>query len=89
MVDEAVVAKSDVVVAFVVVEFSPVKFCRVDDALTRRLVAVTKPEEVRLPPVPTVKKRFVVEAVVAKRLVEVALVVVPIVTVRAEMVDEA
>ena len=48
-----------VVVAFVVVEFNPVKFCRVVEPVTRRLGTVRRPVEVmapakRLPKVPVV-----------------------------------
>lgn len=56
LVELAVVEKKDVDVAFVVVEFTPVKFCNVDEA------------EERKPPVRVEKSetmRFVVEAVVA------------------------
>ena len=61
-----------VVVAWVVVPFTAVKFWRVVDELARRLAKVPRPDEVKLPPVPVVKKRFVVLAVVAKRFVVVA-----------------
>lgn len=47
------------------------------------------PVSVSAPPFALVKKRLVLDALVAKKLVEVALVVVPSVTVSEEMVDEA
>ena len=47
------------------------------------------PVDVRLPPLEVVKNRLVVEAVVANRFVEVAFVVVPLVTVSADMVVDA
>ena len=46
------VAKSDVVVALVVVAFTPVKFWRVEEPVARRLPVVVKPEtesEARVP----------------------------------------
>lgn len=69
-VEEAVVAKDVVVVAFVVVELSPVKFCNVLDAFTRR-VFVTKTLAVAF-----VEYKLVELAVVAKDVVVVAFVVV-------------
>jgi len=42
-VEEAVVAKKLVVVAFVDVELSAVKFCKVDEPVTRRLERVERP----------------------------------------------
>ena len=69
---DAVVVKSVVEVAFVVVEFSAVKFWRVVELFAWIMKAVTCPVEVKVPPLPVVKKRFVVEATVAKMLVVVA-----------------
>ena len=43
----AEVAKSEVEVAFVVVELRAVKFCRVEDPVTRRLPVEVRPETVR------------------------------------------
>ena len=119
LVEEAVVAKKLVVVALVEVEFSAVKFWRVDEASDRKPpVRVERPEtlsELRVPtlvreeaktfearvapvsvpagaepvifpvrfPVAVVKKRFVVEAFVAKKLVVVAEVPVAVVKVKA------
>ena len=68
------VENSVVVVAFVVVLFSPVKFWKVEEAFARRLAKVPRPDEVRFPPEAVVKKRFVVLALVAKKFVVVALV---------------
>ena len=67
--------ESEVDVALVVVEFRPVKFCSVDDPLERRLEALIAPA-VMLPVLRDVEKRLVDEAVVAKKLVLVELVVV-------------
>ena len=63
LVLEAVVAKILVEVALVVVEFVAVKFCNVEEPVTRRLVVVTRPVEVKFP----------VCAVVAKSDVELAV----------------
>ena len=52
LVELAVVANMFVVVALVEVELSAVKFCRVLDAVARRLAVVVKPETVRFPRVP-------------------------------------
>jgi hypothetical protein len=60
----AVVEKKFVVVALVVVALRAVKFWRVVEELARKLVAVTWPVEVTLPPLAVVKKRLVEEAVV-------------------------
>ena len=79
MVVLAIVAKSVVEVALVVVEFNPVKFCKVVEPKTSRLANVPRPLDVRLPPMPVVKKRLVVDAVVENRLVVVADVVVDLV----------
>ena len=43
----AVVEKREVVVALVEVEFEAVKFCRVEEAFTKRLPVVVRPVEVR------------------------------------------
>jgi hypothetical protein len=67
--------ESEVDVALVVVEFRPVKFCSVDDPLERRLEALIDPA-VMLPVLRDVEKRLVDEAVFAKKLVLVELVVV-------------
>jgi hypothetical protein len=74
-VEAVPVIASTVVVALVVVEFRPVKFCSVDDPLERRLEALIDPA-VMLPVLRDVEKRLVDEAVVAKKLVLVELVVV-------------
>lgn len=58
-------------VAFVVVEFTAVKFCSVVDPVRRRLEKVPKPS-VREPIFAEVENRFVEEAVVEKKLVVVA-----------------
>ena len=64
-----VVPKIDVVVAFEVVLFNPVKFCRVDEPFIKifanvpRPPAVTAPANVIFPPFAVVKKRFDVDAV--------------------------
>ncbi len=63
---DAVVEKKFVVVALVPVAFTKVKFWRVDEPVTRRFDAVKRPVDEMEPKVP----------VVAKRLVEVAFVVV-------------
>ena len=91
LVVEAVVAKKLVVVALVPVALTKVKFWRVDEALARILAKVPVPDEVRFPPLPVVKKRFVEEAVVEKREVVVALVVVelPVIVRLPSMVEEA
>src|ERR1019366_4264897 len=77
LVVEALVAKKLVVVAEVPVALTKVKFCRVVDDVTKRLVVVAPPLEVkadvvREPMVAALEKRFVVEALVAKKLVVVA-----------------
>ena len=63
-----------VVVAEVPVAFTKVKFCKVLEALSKRFARVPRPVEVKLPPLPVVKNKFVDEAVVEKRFVVVALV---------------
>ena len=63
---DAVVAKKLVEVLFEVVELTPVKFWRVVEPVTRRLLAVKRPVDEIEPKV----------AAVAKRFVEVAFVVV-------------
>ena len=72
----------EVVVDFEVVEFRAVKFWNVEEAVVRRLVNVPKPVDVRFPPLAPVKKKFVEEAVVEKKLVVVALVPVAEVNIR-------
>ena len=51
LVDDAVVAKSAVVVAWLVVALSPVKFCKVVEPVARMLSACKVPVAVRLLPV--------------------------------------
>ena len=92
----AVVLKKFVVVALVPVALTKVKFCKVEEALTRRLVKLPVPPEVILlvrvsvPPEPVVKKRLVVEAVPAKKApVEVELVVVELAAVKFWKVEDA
>ena len=58
------------------------KFWRVVEPLAKMLANVPRPVEVRLPPLPVVKKRLVVLAVVEKRFVVVALVVVEFMAVK-------
>ena len=74
LVDEAVVAKLFVVVALVEVELSAVKFWRVEEPFTRRLARVPRPLMNVVPKFAAVANIFVELAVVAKRLVVVALV---------------
>ena len=69
---DAVVAKKLVEVLFEVVELTPVKFWRVVEPVTRRLLAVKSPDVLSEPKV----------AAVANKLVEVAFVVVPFVAVK-------
>ena len=71
----AEVRASEVEVAFVVVEFNAVKFWRVLEPVLNRFESVARPPE-KLPKLAVVAKRLVVDAVVAKKLVEVAFVVV-------------
>jgi hypothetical protein len=85
---DAVVAKKLVVVAFVLVEFSAVKFWRVLEPVTRRLARVPRPLKNVVPKVANVEKRLVLDAVVAKKFVEVALVVVLFSAVKFWRVDE-
>jgi len=59
LVVEAVVAKRLVEVLLVVVEFTPVKFWRVDEPVTRRLLAVNRPVDEMEPKVPFVANKFV------------------------------
>lgn len=86
LVDEAVVEKKFVVVAEVPVAFTKVKFWRVVEPVINRLVKVPRPVEVKLPPEPVVKKRFVELAVVEKKLVVVAEV--PVAEVKVKLVKE-
>lgn len=72
LVDEAVPEKKLVEVEFDEVELRAVKFCSVDEELASMFRKVPNPVEVKLPPEPVVKKRLVLDAVVAKKLVEVA-----------------
>ena len=73
LVVEAVVVKRLVEVALVPVALMKVKFWRVLEPLSKRLAKVPSPVAVKLPPFAVVKNKFVEEAVVEKRLVEVAL----------------
>ena len=59
-------------VALVPVALTKVKFWKVEEAFARRLVKVPRPDEVRFPPEAVVKKKLVVEALVAKKEVVVA-----------------
>jgi len=68
LVEDAVEAKLLVEVLLVVVPCKAVKFWRVDEPVVRSVAAVTPPV-VMLPKEPTVAKRLVLEAVVAKKLV--------------------
>ena len=74
LVEDAVVAKIEVEVAFVVVELRAVKFWRVEEPETRRLANDPSPVEVKAPDVKLVADRLVKAPVVAKKLVEVELV---------------
>ncbi len=67
---------SEVLVAFVVVELSAVKFCRVEEPVARILAALNRPLLFMFPALSKVANRLVELAVVAKRLVVVALVTV-------------
>ena len=73
--------KRFVVVALVPVAFWKVKFWSVVEPLSKRLVSVLAPA------LKTEAKRFVVEAVIAKKLVVVAFVVVELVLVRLVLVS--
>jgi hypothetical protein len=75
LVVEAVVAKKLVVVALVPVAFTKVKFWRVEEALSKRLAPVIE-LAVRVPTLPEVLNKLVEDAVVEKKLVVVAEVVV-------------
>jgi hypothetical protein len=78
-----------VVVAALEVEFRAVKFWRVDDEFALKLEKVPRPEEVICPPIAVEKKRLVEEAVVLKKLVEVAEVEVEFEAVKFCKVVEA
>ena len=82
LVLDAVVAKKLVVVAFVPVALTKVKFCKVVEALARKLFPVIVAVDVKLPPLTVVKYRFVDDAVPAKKLVVVALVPVALTKVK-------
>jgi hypothetical protein len=82
--DEAVAAKK-----FVEVPNVPANDWKVDDPEAKRLLATKTPVEVALPVKSLVEYSWVLEAVEAKRFVDVALVVVPKVVVRLAIVDEA
>jgi hypothetical protein len=62
---------------------------KVDEPVAKRLLATKTPVEVALPVKSLVEYSWVLEAVEAKRFVDVALVVVPKVVVRLAIVDEA
>ncbi len=75
VVPKRFVEKKLVVVAAVPVAFTKVRFWRVEEELTRRLLRVMR-FVVSEPMAAALAKKFVVEAVVVKSVVEVALVVV-------------
>lgn len=81
--EDAVVAKIEVEVELVVVERSAVKLFRVVDPLTKRLDEVTDPVDVTFPAFRFAVERLVDDALVAKKLVVVALVPVARVKVKA------
>ena len=83
LVLDAVVAKEVVVVALVEVEFSAVKFWRVEEPVAVMFAAVREPVRVRFAPFPVVKAK-----VVAKNEVEVAFVEVEFCAVKFWRVDE-
>lgn len=87
-VNEPSVAKREVEVAFVDVLFNAVKFWRVLEPVTRRLARLPSPLMKVLPKVAKVPKRFVEDAVVAKKLVVVALVLVEFNAVKFWRVEE-
>lgn len=64
------------------------KFWKVEEALARMLANVPRPLDVKLPPVPVVKKRLVEEAVVEKRFVVVAELEVELIAVKLWRVVE-
>jgi len=64
-------------VAFVVVEFTPVKFWRVEEPVRRALIVVTRPELV------TLKIVLVAKAAVDEEMTKARLLVVEAVGVRA------
>ena len=82
-----VVAKNEVLVLLVVVELSPVKFWRVDDPYESKVAPVTLPS-VALPAFKTVAKRLVELAVVLKKLVVVAALPVALMKVKFWRVEE-
>ena len=82
-----VVAKNEVLVLLVVVEFNPVKFWKVDEPYESKVAPVMLPR-VAFPALSTVAKRLVEEAVVAKRLVVVAALPVALMKVKFWRVDE-
>ena len=63
------------------------KFCKVDEPLARRLASVARPP-VRFPVLSDVEKRFVEEATLEKKLVEVEFVVVDCSAVKFCSVDD-
>ena len=87
LVELAVVAKLLVLVLLVVVDCNPVKFWRVDDPYESKLLAVTDPK-VEFPAFNTVAKRLVELAVVVKKLVLVLLVEVLLIAVKFCKVEE-
>ena len=88
LVLDAVVANERVVVALVEVELSAVKFWRVELPFTKRLAIVESPFTNSLPVLKVVAKRLVEDAVVAKKFVLVAFVVVEFPTLRSERVED-
>ncbi len=79
--------ENEVEVELVVVELSPVKFCSVDDPYESKFEALIEPL-VMLPVLREVEKRLVDEAVPAKKLVLVELVVVDCKAVKFWRVEE-
>jgi hypothetical protein len=71
LVKTPLVAKSEVEVALVVVDSSPVKFWRVEEEVERRLAKVPRPEKVAVPPRRVVKVPLVANALVVVEFVEV------------------
>ena len=88
LVLDAVVAKNEVEVAFVEVEFPAVKFWRVDEPVERMLPNDPRPVAVSVPTFAVVPKRFVKVPLVAKKEVEVPFVEVEFSAVKFWRVDE-
>ena len=87
-VEARLVKARDDEVALVVVLFNAVKFCKVDDPVTKRLASVPRPLMNVVPSVAKVEKRLVDDAVVANLLVEVPFVVVELSAVKFWRVEE-